>query len=182
MQNHHPPPKKESHPAPQFKVDPPLTQRHRRSDANAPRVTHPTLNWGWGAGTLFSAGGVRFSIAYVPGCWDDTVQFASPSAAWLLLIHMYRCTCLSDMLSTMEAFLRPEFRFQYRTFLSVLQFDVAMTGASRTQLDAFTRGLIVGMSVAGASSSVIAGKVKKPDGEHPTRRSVMAVTTAARRD
>ena len=82
----------------------------------------------------------------------------------------------------MEAFLRPEFRFHYRTFLSVFRFDVAMTGASRTQLDAFTRGLIVGMSVAGASSSVIAGKVKKPDGEHPSRRSVSRTITKAKRN
>ena len=52
--------------------------------------------------------------------------------------------------------------------------------AMPSHLDAFSRGAIVGMAAAGASSASIAAVVKKPDKTHPTIRAVQQTIAKAR--
>ena len=54
----------------------------------------------------------------------------------------------------------------------LVQASGTMPGPSQSQLDAFARGVIVGMAAAGARSAVIARAVKKSDGTHPSKRAV----------
>ena len=54
--------------------------------------------------------------------------------------------------------------------------------ASRVQLDAFTRGVIVGMAKAGAGPSEIAAAVQKSDGSHPSIRAVQNTVSKAAKD
>ena len=56
MQNHHPPPKKESHPAPQFKVDPPDTKTSKIR-CKCPKLHTPNFELGVGGWDSFFGGG-----------------------------------------------------------------------------------------------------------------------------